>query len=41
MEEWFHDCNEKDEVNNARPLIANVLKILQELFTREDGTNGY
>jgi hypothetical protein len=41
IEEWFYDCNEKDEVNNARPLIANVLKILQELFPREEDTNGY
>jgi hypothetical protein len=41
MEEWFHDCNEKDEVNNARPLIANVLKILQELVQREEGKHGY
>jgi hypothetical protein len=41
MEEWFHDCNDKEEVNNARPLIAKVLKWLQELFPREEGTNGY
>jgi hypothetical protein len=41
MEEWFHDCNDKDKVNNARPLIAKVLKWLQELFPREEGTNGY
>jgi hypothetical protein len=41
MEEWFYDCNEKDEVNNERPLIVNVLKILQELFLREEETNGY
>jgi hypothetical protein len=26
MEEGFYDCNEKDEVNIARPLIVNVLK---------------
>jgi hypothetical protein len=41
MEEWFHDYNAKHEVNNARPLIANALKILQELFQGEEGTNGY
>ncbi len=41
MEDWFHDCNEKDEENNARPLIANVVKILQELFQREERSNRY
>jgi hypothetical protein len=41
MEEWFHNCNDKEEVNNTRPLIANVLKWLQELFPREEGTSGY
>ncbi len=32
MEEWFHDCNKKEEVNSARPKIANVLKMLQDFF---------
>jgi len=32
MEEWFHDSNPKDEVNNARPLITKVLQLLQDLF---------
>ncbi len=32
---------DKEEVNNARPLIAKVLKWLQELFPREEGTHGY
>ena len=41
MEDWFHDSNDKDEVNQARPLIAKVLKMLQWLFPREDNTNGY
>jgi hypothetical protein len=41
MEEWFNDCNEKEEVNHARPLIAKVLKLLKWLFPREDNTNGY
>ncbi len=34
MEQWFHNCNDKEEVNDARPLIAKVLKWLQELFPR-------
>jgi hypothetical protein len=29
MEEWFHDFNDKEKVNQARPLIAKVLKLLQ------------
>jgi hypothetical protein len=41
IEEWFHDCNGKDEVNNARPLIVHVLKLVQELIQREEGTHGY
>jgi hypothetical protein len=41
MEEWFHNSNDKEEVNQARPLIAKVLKMLQWLFPREDNTNGY
>ena len=41
MEEWFHDCNPKEEVKNSRIMIAKVLKMLQELFPREEGTNGY
>jgi hypothetical protein len=27
MEEWFHVCNKKEEVNTARQKIANVLKM--------------
>ena len=41
MEEWFHCENAKDEVWNARRNIGIVLKTLQELFPRKDGTNGY
>ncbi len=43
MEEWLHDCNcnDKEEVNQAIPLITKVLKMLQWLFPREDNTNGY
>jgi hypothetical protein len=28
-------------VNNAKPKIANVLKMLLDFFPREEGTNGY
>jgi hypothetical protein len=41
MEEWFHNCNDKEEVNQARPLIPKVLKMLQWLFPREKNSNGY
>ncbi len=41
MEEWFHDCNEKNEVFQAQPLIAKVLTSLQQLFPREEATNQY
>jgi hypothetical protein len=36
MCEWFHDCNDKEEVNQARSLIAKVLKMLQRLYPREE-----
>jgi hypothetical protein len=29
MEDWFHDSNDKDEVQNARDEIAKVLTSLQ------------
>jgi len=32
MEEWFHDSNPKEEVDQSRPLIGKVLRLLQELF---------
>ena len=35
MEEWFHDSNPKEEVDQARPLIGKVLRLLQELFPRD------
>ena len=41
MEEWFHDRNKKDEVFQARLLIAKVLTSLQQLFPREEATNQY
>jgi len=41
MEQWFHDLNPKEEVNNARPLIAKVLRSLQNLFPREETGNEY
>ena len=41
MEQWFQDSNPKEEVNNARPLIAKVLRSLQNLFPREGTGNEY
>lgn len=41
MEAWFHDCNEKDEVNNSRETIASVLGDLQTFFPRKENSNGY
>ncbi len=41
MEAWFHDCNEKDEVDNSRETIACVLGDLQTFFPRKDNSNGY
>lgn len=41
MEEWFHSVNKKTEVQNARYKIGKVLKKMQELFPRGEGTNGY
>jgi hypothetical protein len=41
MEEWFHDCNDKDEVNLSRCEISKVLSALQKFFPRSDHTNGY
>jgi hypothetical protein len=41
MEQWFHDSNPKEEVNNARPLIAKVLRSLKDLFPREGTGNEY
>jgi hypothetical protein len=41
MEEWFHNSNNKVEVDNAKLLIGEVLQTLQALFPREDKTNGY
>ena len=41
MEEWFHSINDKDEVRHARSKIASVLKLLQDLFPRGAGTNGW
>jgi hypothetical protein len=41
MEEWFHDSNDKDEVNNSRGEISKVLTSLQKCFPRLEYTNGY
>jgi hypothetical protein len=41
MEEWFHDSNDKVEVQNSRDEIAKVLTALQIFFPSSDQTNGY
>ncbi len=41
LEEWYHSENKKTEVRAARHKISNVLKKLQTLFPRGEGTNGY
>ena len=41
MEEWFHDCNDKEEVKSSRTEISKVLSSIQRLFPRDDNTNGY
>jgi hypothetical protein len=41
IEEWFYDCNPKEEINQARPLIAKVLRLLQWLFPRHENSNSY
>jgi hypothetical protein len=41
MEEWFHDCNDKDGVNVYRGEISKVLSALQKIFPRSAHTNGY
>jgi hypothetical protein len=41
IEKWFHNANNKDEVRQARDQIANVLRMLQQLFPRSTKTNGY
>jgi hypothetical protein len=41
MEEWFHDSNNKDEVNSSRGEISKVLTSLQKCFPRLEHTNGY
>ncbi len=41
MEEWFHNCNDKDEVNVSRGEMSKVLSALQRFFPRSDHTNGY
>jgi hypothetical protein len=41
MEEWLHASKDKEEVNNARENIANVLLAMQKFFPRSDHTNGY
>jgi hypothetical protein len=41
MEEWLHDCNNKEEVNMSRGEISKILSTLQKFFPRSDHTNGY
>jgi hypothetical protein len=41
MEEWFHDCNDKEEVKKSRLEISKVLTSLQTFFPRDSSTNGY
>ena len=40
MEQWFHDFNPKEEVERARRKIAEVLKLMKEVFPRNEG-QGY
>jgi hypothetical protein len=41
VEEWFHDSNNKDEVNSNRREIFKVLTSLQKFFPMSEHTNGY
>jgi hypothetical protein len=41
MEEWFHCFNRKEEVHDSSDMIAKVLSMVQDLFPREEGTNGW
>jgi hypothetical protein len=41
MEECFHDCNDKEEVQSSRNEIAKVLKVMHRFFLRGDRSNGY
>jgi hypothetical protein len=41
MKEWFHDSNNKDEVNSSRGEISKVLTSLQIFFLRLEHTHGY
>jgi hypothetical protein len=37
MEEWFHDCNDKNEVNVSKGEISKVLSALQ-IFSQDQIT---
>jgi hypothetical protein len=41
MEEWFHDCNDKQEVQSLRNEIAKVLSLMQRFFLQGDRSCGY
>ena len=35
MEEWFHEKNEKEEVRNSRPAVAEVIDSIKNNFPRD------
>ena len=37
MEEWMHGANTKVKVRSSRPLIARVLRLLEQYFPQVDG----
>ena len=37
MEAWYHGKNSKDEVRAARPLVAEVIELVQKVFARTEG----
>ncbi len=37
MEEWFHNSNPKEEVNNPCLSIADTISLMQHVFPRLDG----
>jgi hypothetical protein len=41
MVEWFHDYDDKQEVQSSRNEIAKVLSLMQRFFPQSDKSNGY
>lgn len=41
MEEWFHDARDKEEVELARELVADIITQVQEYFPRTEDSHGY